>query len=202
MEETTAIANVYALLAKLWSREPDEFMLQVIRQTPSLSDCLPVHEDADLETLAVDYCQLFVGPADHLPPVQSVWETGQFRSDARQSVLKYCECLEGSVSGEELFGEFDLVPLESDHLATQLAVMARIVAAQAATDSEQRAREELAQAFIRDHLSWTEPLLNRAQAKAQTSFYKALILATREFLSAERQFWNDKCSVLQPEVTS
>ena len=46
-----------------------------------------------LEELAVDYCQLLIGPDGHASPTQSVWEEGQLQGSAADSMKRFFELL-------------------------------------------------------------------------------------------------------------
>ena len=82
IEESAARSGLYRLLGRLWLREMDQDALRELGRPPlcdsfvNAGGVLPTNDDLEMiEQLAVDYCQLFVGPAGHLPPVQSVWQT-------------------------------------------------------------------------------------------------------------------------------
>ncbi len=184
------VSGVYQLLSRLWMREVDGGLLaelvngslastfQEAGGTPPAS--------ADVETqeqLSIDYCQLFLGPQNHFPPFQSVWTGGQFQDMANASMKKYLGLLpEFSVEGP---GGNML-----DHLGIQLGVMAAIIGAvPSANADDQGAILELAGHFFRDHLAWPEQLLDAAEPRCQTEFYRSVIRLTREFLRLESDQW-------------
>ena len=93
-------AAVYRLLARLWRREIDAATLEqllagsVRKAYLAAGGSLPeVADQATCDALAGDYCQLFLGPAGHLPPYQSVWSDGQFHGAAAQSLRGYLSLL-------------------------------------------------------------------------------------------------------------
>ena len=69
-------AAVYQLLARLWAEEPGR-LLEQLRSEPlcsawaQLGGIVP-DEDSDgtHSSLDEDYCRLFIGPKEHLPPIQ------------------------------------------------------------------------------------------------------------------------------------
>ncbi len=177
---------MYRLLARLWLREVDRELLLALRTPPvreSFSDVggvLPDDtNDRVLEELASDFCQLFIGPRDHLPPVQSVWQNGQFQGEPARSMSEFLEVIRYDRSslpdGQML-----------DHLGVQLNVMADIInPARSAPNAE--IVEEVAGAFFTAHLQWPWELLEAASGQAATSFYQSVIDLTRGFLATERE---------------
>lgn len=186
--EASARSVVYRLLARLWLRELDGPSLRVLR-SPPLCDAfaeaggrLPGDDDAAIEALAIDYCQLFIGPANHLPPFQSVWQSGQFESDAIASVKGHAEVV-----------GYDIATLPSgvmlDHLGVQLDVMGHILARIATWQPDSGRLDdvsEVARSFFAKHLTWPSRLLAIAAQKATTEFYRSTIALTGEFLDKER----------------
>ena len=126
--------------------------------------------DADqLDALAVEYCRLFIGPRDHLPPIQSVWEASQLQSEIADSVRAFCD-LYGYVLPAKYSGIID-------HLGVELDIMSSALDRVAIPDA--------ANEFFRRHLTWTDDFFKAAQASAESAFYKSLILVTGEFLQSE-----------------
>ena len=75
-EKPEEIAGVFALLARLWASETDAATLTSLARPPvadvwrSLGGEIPNRPTDDLlEELAVDYCQILIGPGDHASPV-------------------------------------------------------------------------------------------------------------------------------------
>ncbi len=189
-EEFSALAGFYQLLQRLWLSEIDAPLLAELRDG-ALADLareleIPVNEgpaEVVLEDLAVAYCQLLIGPANHVPPYQSVWTEGQFQSAATTSMQSYLE-----VVGEQ--------PSDSsmvDHLGVQLSVMRRIVAELATCPSDTPRHHELhtmARQFYHDHLSWPTKFLARAQQATDSAFYQGVARITAVFLDQEREYWS------------
>ena len=186
-EEMIARSGMYRLLARLWLRETDQHLLRDLSTPPLNASFLAVGGVAPadrstfaLETLAVDYCRLFVGPSEHLPPVQSVWRHGQFQSQTTTSMLEFME-----VAGFDPAWAPDGAMV--DHFGVQCGVMGHILSRAA---DETRAEHvdlfgDLLSVFFLRHLSWTEPLMDAAGLRAQTDFYRSVVGLTRAFLAGE-----------------
>jgi len=184
-DETAAASGVFRLLGRLWFRELDQQMVEQLRSEPLCTSyqqaggSLPEPGDVSLEEYAIDYCQLFVGPKGHAPPVQSVWTAGKFQDDTVVSMRRYLG----------LLGDLDCwSPAESivDQLGIQLDVMGVILAEMEASRTTAPERfsslQELAGSFFREHLCWPAKLFETCQSRAQTGFYRDLIGMTECFL--------------------
>ena len=140
-------------------------------------------EAIDVTMLAEDYCQLLLGPRDHLPPYQSVWEEGQLAGRAATSMRRYLELSQKPLLHCEV---------EADHLGNQLAFMGEITAGMVAVspgDERRTAYHALGLEFFAAHLRWPAPFLAVAEQQAQTQFYRIVSQCTTEFLVAEAAFW-------------
>ena len=187
--EQTATAGMYRLLATLWCSEVSGALLAELQSgtcaaTFADHQFFSADEAIDVTTLAADYCQLFVGPRDHLPPYQSVWEEGQLAGRAAGSMRRYLGLLEGP-----------LLPgnVEADHLGRQLAMMGEITAGMATVNCEDENRDAyhaLGREFFAGHLRWPAPLLAQAEQQAQTQFYRAVARCTADFLETESAVWS------------
>ncbi len=88
------------LVARLWQTEVDSELLALLAQ-PALRDewiaCggfVPAAiKSSVVDDLAAEYCRLFLGPRDHLPPYQSVWTQQRFHGDATVSTAQFRELL-------------------------------------------------------------------------------------------------------------
>ena len=186
VDEAVALAGVYQLLARLWLREVDEQLLADLSRPPlrdvftAAGGTLPKHVDtATLEELAVDFCQLFIGPANHLPPYQSVWQAGQFQSSPTEPMRRYTDWLGYDADGVML-----------DHLGVQCDVMSRLLGSAPLAMKATGELLRLAGTYFDLHLAWAFPLLESAVQRAETDFYQSTIRLTRDFLTSERAFWN------------
>ena len=172
------LSAVFGLLSNLWTREMTLDQLQAINE-PALKDALtklggyvPTEINADtIEELALDYCQLLVGPKGHLSPVQSVWEDNQLGGAASSSVLKFAELLPG----------FTIESSLPDHLGNQLRFMSELFS-RATVAKFPETYASIAQQFYDQHLRWCQPLLQQTEKKARTEFYRGLSKMTAGFL--------------------
>ncbi|MGI9474496.1 MAG: TorD/DmsD family molecular chaperone [Rubripirellula sp.] len=195
--DAMAIASVYALLSRIWIREIDRAMLSAMR-APDLSTALSSlgisPPDETLEDLAIEYCRLFIGPRDHLPPIQSVWQKSQLEGESATSVKKFAE-----LAGYDMpFGVIQ------DQLGIELAVMGRLVEAATKSDDvsesvddrdvvdrdvEADAARDAAAMFFSRHLTWVSPLLLATAQRAELPFYRSIAEVTQQFLVLEREDW-------------
>ncbi len=129
-----------------------------------------------VEELAIDFCQLLIGPKDHLPPVQSVWTDGQFQSETASSVSRFLE----------LLPEFRPRGNILDHLGVQLHFMA-VLFEMAAVAPNPDPYTDIAQRFFEKHLTWTHEFLNQVMQRATTNFYGGLAQITSVFLNADNE---------------
>ena len=182
-DEHQSIANVYELLSRLWLREVDVELLDAIVASP-LADELNVNAERASQTdllneLATQYCALFIGPKDHLPPYQSVWQTGQLQSETTDSVRAYTEALRAA----DLIGQSEM----ADHLGHQMLVMSEIHRRLAKTDDNNL--RDLGHEFFRTHLNWASPLIQAANDRTCSNFYQKVVALSGELLAAELISW-------------
>jgi TorA maturation chaperone TorD len=198
-EELTARSGVYRLLARLWLREVDEALWSALRQPP-LSEFFTqaggLPPEAEVDELAIDFCQLFLGPTGHLPPYQSVWERGQFQSPATSSMHAFADLIGYEFGSQPHAAMPDHLGVQLDVMASILEVVADAFAAEDATDCDRAAAgnridtaTEVATTFFQRHLAWPEPLFLAAEPRATTGFYRSVIALTREFLHHEQRAW-------------
>ena len=190
-EDWESLASAADLLSRLWIREVDEELVRQLNAEPlqeAFTGAGGVVPNADgVEDLAVEYCRLFVGPRDHLPPHQSVWQRGDFQSDAAVSVARFADACG--------LAHDDFDSAMTDHLGAELAVLARMLHCRAfcAQDYRENAPSELATdtdemlaEFYRRHLHWCLPLLDAVEEKTTAAFYRQLAVMTRDFLALLR----------------
>lgn len=191
-DEMAAVSGVYHLLARLWMREVDQPLLHSLSQPPLRDlfvDTGGVLPDSPIENateqLAIEFCQLFLGPKDHLPPFQSVWQTGQFQSQSATSMSDFIDAV-----GYNLDPTSVGVPL--DHLGIQLDVMGYITHQCSLVDSadlQANVLLDLTRSFYARHLSWPFQLFTIAESRAQSNFYRSVIQMTKTFLQSEQLIW-------------
>jgi TorA maturation chaperone TorD len=188
LEEAASRCGTYRLLARLWLREVDLVVLQELCRPPlrdtfvAAGGILPPDDSgATIENLAIAYCKLFVGPANHLPPFQSVWQDGQFQGAVTASMREMIEIVGYDV--DRLPGGVML-----DHFGVQLNVMGHILDIITSWPSDAESLGpvwELANTFFAAHLLWPTDMLEAAMRLADDDFYRSTIMLTREFLKSE-----------------
>ena len=184
--EIAATASTYLLLSRLWHREVDEPLLTTMR-TGELADALheisgPATfggESPSLDTIAVDFCHLFLGPVGHLPPYQSVWAQGTLQGVSASAMRRWLN--------EYMPSYMPFGGLAADHLAVQFDVMANILKTGLHGDSapDQTAGIELAERFYHDHVAWSTKLIEMARERARTDFYRDVMTLTEAFLATQ-----------------
>ena len=189
-QESLARSGLYRLLARLWLREVDGPLLHRLCAGARGEAFLgaggvvpePVGRET-VETLAVDYCQLFLGPSRHFPPYQSVWQGGQFEGEACSSVRQFGEVVhyDGSSVAPGVMVDHLGVQLDLMGHALQEAAVEEVATDHVATDHV----EQFAEAFFAAHLKWPEPLLAAAAERAQSDFYRSVVTITADFLRTE-----------------
>ncbi len=172
------LAAVYGLLAHLWIKEVDQPMLDALNdpQLKSVFESLGGHVPTDnspavVEQLAVDYCQLLIGPKGHISPIQSIWEKGQFETASAASMQKYFELLPGYRPPTSI----------KDHIGNQFDFLGELFA-RAATGDHPETFTRIATLFFEEHMEWTHPFFDKVESQAETDFYRGLARLTRNFL--------------------
>ena len=174
---------VYRILAELWAAElsTDSPLLRdeaLAEQWRALGGIVPDGSSEGLSRLAEDFCRLFIGPKDHLPPIQSVWIAGELQSEVVESLKEFHAVCRIEPFWPELF---------SDHLANELLLMSVSVAATESSDSAAAAcAVEVCAAFFERHLAWATPFLGRVIAQDADGFYGSLASVTDSFLRSEQ----------------
>lgn len=154
--------------------------------------CLPATTDsAVIEQLAVDFCQLFIGPSEHLPPYQSVWETGQLQGDTNTSMKRYGDAANYPIEQMAQDKLYDHLGIQFDFMGQLLEQIDENGASQT-SDVDAAANSvilEFATSFFSAHLTWPHELVRQASEQAQTDFYSSLCKVTLEFLDCENAYW-------------
>ena len=176
--------SVYQLLARLWAEEPGDLLAELTSEPlrsawQQLGGVVPDHESAEVRSaIDEDYCRLFVGPKEHLPPIQSVWEGGELDTAVTTSLREF-----DSIIGFELPWSFAVI---DDHLGNELWAMGQILKKADGLSADQLSHaEDLAGAFFTGHLSWAERLLDAVVSREGERFYGTVATITRQFLSDE-----------------
>ena len=177
MDHLLARAGLYQFYARLIERELDIETLSTFNTDPlksafhNLKIEVPDLSDETVETLAIDFCHIFIGPRDFVPPYQSVWESGQFESAATDSMAEYLEII--TPQSKYRF---------KDHAGLQLEMMNFILQRQ----HEIQDCSDLANVFFARHVEWIGGMLHAAAKRSETPFYQSVLTAGAEFLRDEQ----------------
>lgn len=192
--------GIYRLLGRLYIKEVDEALLELLQkmQFPTtcadgeldegyrlLEDCIKNASGDFLDDLAVDYARIFLsaGVAQGMAafPYESVYTSKKrlMMQDARNSVAALYGA-EGLKPGKDMFRA------PEDHVGLELEFMAHLCEKALAGDPS---AEEQQQTFLKAHLfNWIYVFTSEVIKYAQTDFYKALGKITRGFMNLERSF--------------
>lgn len=182
-----AMDNISAMLrlfASVFQREADGRLLsQLDSQRDEIRKALgedPLagldlrNMDDAVESLAIEYCRLFIGPRGHLPPVESIVRgEGQFWGNSTQAVVEFYRSM--SMDSME---ETHLLP---DHISMELACLALL-------REYNHGRE--ARRFVQEHLlKWLPGLIKHVAKNANLAFYpswcKGLLAVLEELYGKE-----------------
>ena len=171
-------ALVFNLFGRIWLREIDgPILLQLQQCEAELKACgIATHElQADqLDLLAVDYCQLLIGPREAISPLQSVAATGLMGGEVVSSMREMLTYQHRTVDDSVMV----------DHLGFQLQTMGSILAAMAETAAaDPKPLQHYADTFFTNHVSWGIAWSRRVALRAQTDFYRSTALATQALLA-------------------
>lgn len=162
------LVPVARLLGRLLVRELDHETLAELR-TPAvaaaLSACdLRLPEAPDLERLAHEWCDCFLHPTSGLPPVQSVWQHGEYSGNCKQTLDEIARA-----AWLELAAGSRGAP--SDQIGCILLLWSEVIGS----------RPDLARRLQRDHLPWATRAL--APIAAGGGFYGRVATATIRFVA-------------------
>lgn len=176
-------AGVYRLLATLWAEEVNSASKllsspQVAAEWRALGGYVPDGE-TELDSLAEDFCRLFIGPQGQLPPVQSVWGSGKFQSEVVSRMTEFRAIISYKSPWPEL---------PSDHIANQLQMLsvALQLAESAVELADRDAATDIAEAFFEQHLAWSVPYMRRILDADKSGFYGSLARVSAQFLTGEQ----------------
>lgn len=177
-------AAVYQLLARLWAEEPGGLLAELASEPlatvwQQLGGIVPDFTSDDVcSSLDEEYCRLFIGPKGHLPPIQSVWTSGELDTGVTASLREF----DGIIGFDEPW-DFSIIP---DHLGNELWAMSQILLKSDGLDPDELAvAEDLASQFFAGHLRWTDDLLNAVIEREGNKFYGTLAAITLRFLNDE-----------------
>lgn len=182
-------AFVYRLLARLWAEEPRGLLTKLASEPlrsawQQLGGVIPGHEAQGvlssevLSSIDEDYCRLFVGPTGHLPPIQSVWVSGELDTEVTTSLREF-----DAIIGFDLPWSFAMI---DDHLGNELWAMSQILLKSDEVSPDRvSVAKDLASAFFTGHVNWADALIEAVVDREGDRFYGTVAAITRQFLKDE-----------------
>ena len=192
-------SNIYGFLSSMFREEITAERLRQIK-TSVIKEVLSEmgfqyeifsqkDQDQILEDLAVEYARLFLGPAKHISPHESIHhqrDDGDWGSHWGGSTVEIKKFIE--TAGLVYRQEYSGMP---DHISVELEFMKEAV------EREARALEEkdwegalycqkMEKKFICDHLvKWIPSFCDKVISQAEVSFYGDLAEVTKKFIAIE-----------------
>jgi TorA maturation chaperone TorD len=184
--QTFQLSAALTFLSRIWVREIDLATLESLNEPAMLAAftelgaSIPNKIDEEtVEELAVDYCQLLIGPKNHIPPVQSIWSQQRFQGNAAASMIRYFELLPDY---NPPIGSPDGVAANNgmlDHFGVQIDFLGSLLI----SDQVEDVTNQLVQQFFSDHIKWSLPVIRKIQNQAGTDFYHGMAKNTLEMLN-------------------
>lgn len=191
-------SNIYGFLALLYAQEPDADLLRRLRGGDLIEtlqelglrfdDNLSTEpEEEALQGLRDEYTRLFLGPAEHISPHESVHRRGEglLWGKTTGKIKRFIER-----SGLEYRPDWKGIP---DHISVELEFMQRLTAYEADAwergdrDKATRSRE-LQKEFIGEHLiRWIPKFADLVLTKARSDFYRGTAGLTKEYIVFEAE---------------
>ena len=177
-QDVRPIPAALRLFAPIFEREVDEKLLgELATRRQEIENVLgadplagidPSDAVSAVEVLAVGYCRLFIGPRDHLPPVESVvLGEERFWGPSTRKVVGFYRTV-GLAPREDS----KIMP---DHLSMELDCMAML---------EETDRRDQASAFAREHvLKWVPLLAQHVSERATIAFYRVWVTGLRAMMT-------------------
>ena len=198
-DEATARSQVYGLLAAIFRAEPTGAFLKEIRGPRfsgvfaglgvNLGEEFYKKPEAEiLEELAVEFTRLFIGPAAHISPHESIFTNldggeGEHWGPKTVEVKKFIE-----TTGLDYEPGYAGLP---DHVSVELEFLQRLAEWEAGKwsggDAESaRGCQSVQKKFIDEHLiEWVPEFCDEIIEKAELPFYREIARLTRIFLEFE-----------------
>lgn len=197
--EAEARCGIYRLLARVFRAEMDKEFVLFLRNPATVAalaaagcdlddDVLQTPASVLIDTMAVEYSALFLGPGGHIAPYESVQIVddggGSLNGPETVAVARYLEA-----AGFVYDGDYHGLP---DHIGIELEFLASLTATEAQAwqnRDAQAARNSLTfqRDFMDRHLSkWAGKFFDQVIKRAEHPFYRAVSALGAAFLSRER----------------
>jgi TorA maturation chaperone TorD len=194
-------SDTYWLLSSVYSQEPDESFIEHINSS-SLHQILagggrwdkgfwtqPVQKIS--EDLAVEYTRLFLGPKNHIPPFESLYnyKEGEVRQIWGSATVEVKRIIESS--GLSFREDYGSIP---DHICIEMEFMQKLVKKEAQLWEEQKYDSqldrtiELEKKFIDEHLNiWIPDFCQKVMEASKMDFYRNFAEFTIDFIMNEKE---------------
>jgi TorA maturation chaperone TorD len=173
LQSSVQLAGIAQLLGQLWLRE---VTLEILGAMASEEFREPYQQSGGfvpdlvdpsvVDALAVQYCELLVGPKGHISPVQSVWADNRFQSETAASMNRFFDLIPGYLPASNL----------SDHIGVQLDYLSVLL-----SQPNESSANEIVTHFKTTHLQWANAFLDKVLQRTDSSgweFYRGLAVVT------------------------
>jgi len=194
--------QVYGLLATVYRQEPSPELLKEIKSPDHLEvlsdlgvqlkeDFLKSSDEEVLESLAVEFARLFLGPGKHISPHESVHhkrddgDWGQLWGASTVEVKRFIE-----TTGLSYDDAYKGMP---DHISVELEFMQQVTQheEQAWAEDDKDAAiycQKIENKFIEDHLvKWIPDFCDKVAREAELPFYRDMAALTKNFIEFEKE---------------
>ncbi len=194
-------SNIYGLLSSIYSHEPDEnFIRNLDSSSLRAFGKGKISQDKEFwaqpaekicEDLAVEYTRLFLGPKNHIPPFESLYnfkegETRQIWGAATVEVKRIIES-----TGLSFRKDYGGIP---DHISIELEFMQKLVKNEGELWEKEKNGSQLLKSiklekkFIDEHLHvWIPGFCQKVIEAARYDFYRNVAELTRDFIATEKE---------------
>ncbi len=193
---------IYALLAKVYREPPDLELIRVAKEQSFRdtlkemnirfeNDFLKAPDLALVESLAVEFTRLFVGPGKHIPPYESVHHQlngggwGSLWGESTAEVNSFIKS-----AGLKLKQKYENLP---DHISIELEFLSEVCKreAQACEENDYEGTLyilDMEKKFVARYLGrWTAAFCDKVIEETESSFYKAMANLTKDFVEMEEK---------------
>ncbi len=207
-------SHIYGFLSSIFREEITPELFQQIN-APVIKEALAElgiqydifsqkDQDQLLEDLAVEYARLFLGPAKHISPHESIHhqrDDGDWGSHWGASTVDVKKFIE--TAGLEYKQEYSGMP---DHISVELEFMKEAAGREAQAIEEKDWEgalycQKMEKKFICDHLiKWIPAFCEKIISQAELSFYGDLAAVTRDFIALEFEEMNESVTATEGQV--
>lgn len=194
-------SNLYGILSSVYSQEPDASFIQKLNKS-SFRLLLAEEERWDkgfwaqsaqkiCEDLAVEYTRLFIGPKNHIPPFESLfnYKKGEIRQIWGSATVEVKRIIE--TSGLSFKKDYGGIP---DHIGIEMEFMQKLVKKEAELWKKGRNNSQLLKTiqlekkFIDSHLEkWIPALCEKVMEVTKMDFYRNFAEFTKDFIQTEKE---------------